>query len=101
MQKTEGLNLRCIRLDKKQIMKKCIVIMGIVLGFQWCATSLYAQPVPAADENIPFLVTFGKQASRSWGDDDYVQSFFFSLPEEFKQPFYLRVFDPECKTCFR
>jgi hypothetical protein len=55
-----------------------------------------AQPVPAEEENIPFLVTFGKDASSKWGDDDYCQVFFFTIPKDFKEPVYLRIFDPDC-----
>lgn len=56
---------------------------------------LIAQPVPAGDENIPFLMTFGKKAEVSWGDDDYSQTFFFLIPESFKEPVFLRVYDPD------
>jgi hypothetical protein len=59
-------------------------------------TGLYAQPVPAADENIPFLVTFGKDSDTKWGDDDFSQVFFFRIKKEFKDPIYIRVFDPDC-----
>ena len=55
----------------------------------------YSQAVPSADENIPYLVTFGKKAGINWGDDDFCQVFFFSVPAERKEPFYIRVFDPE------
>ncbi len=58
--------------------------------------SLFAQPVPAVEENIPFLVTFSKQAETKWGDDDYCQVFFFQVPQEFKDPIYIRVFDADC-----
>jgi hypothetical protein len=34
-------------------------ILVLVIGFVLSFTAL-AQPVPAAEENIPFLVTFGK-----------------------------------------
>ncbi len=61
-----------------------------------CALGLFGQPVPDIKENIPFLVTFSKDAERSWGDDDYCQTFFFTIPEDFKEPVYLRVFDPDC-----
>ncbi|MBX7051534.1 MAG: hypothetical protein K1X54_05830 [Flavobacteriales bacterium] len=54
------------------------------------------QPVPASDENIPFLVTFGNEAGTKWGDDDYSQTFFFKIKKEFKDPIYFRVYDPEC-----
>ncbi len=54
-----------------------------------------AQPVPSVDENIPFLVTFSKNAQRTWGDDDFIQIFFYAVPESRKEPFYIRVYDPE------
>jgi hypothetical protein len=56
----------------------------------------FCQSAPADDENIPFLMTFGKKAETSWGDDDFVQTFFFLIPEKFKKPVYIRVFDPDC-----
>ena len=55
-----------------------------------------SQAVPASDENIPFLVTFGKQAGKAWGDDDFSQTFFFKVPEDYTQPVYFRVYDPDC-----
>ena len=54
------------------------------------------QSVPGKDENIPFLVTFGKQGKTSWGDDDFNEIFFFTIPKDYKQPFYIRIFDPDC-----
>lgn len=54
-----------------------------------------AQPVPNVDENIPFLVSFGKYAEKSWGDDDFSQTFFSLIPKNFSQPVYIRVFDPD------
>jgi hypothetical protein len=55
-----------------------------------------AQAVPGKDENIPFLVTFGKLGKTSWGDDDFRETFFFSVLKDYTQPFYIRVFDPDC-----
>jgi hypothetical protein len=55
----------------------------------------HGQAVPGKDENIPFLMTFGKEGQISWGDDDFSQSFFFTIPKDFKDPFYIRVFDPD------
>jgi len=60
------------------------------------AASLSGQPVPGKDENIPFLVTFGKEGRTSWGDNDFYAIFFFTVLKDFKQPFYIRVFDPDC-----
>lgn len=56
---------------------------------------LLAQSVPAGDENIPYLMTFGKAAEKSWGDDDFSQTFFFLIPESFKEPIFIRVYDPD------
>lgn len=54
-----------------------------------------AQPVPAGDENIPYLMTFGPKSGTSWGDDDFSQTFFFLIPKSFSQPVYIRVYDPD------
>jgi hypothetical protein len=59
------------------------------------ATRCIAQQVPTVEENIPYLVTFGKDGARSWGDDDFSQTFFFVIPKYQKQPFYIRILDPE------
>jgi hypothetical protein len=56
---------------------------------------LQGQPVPAGDENIPYLMTFGPKAETSWGDDDFSQTFFFLVPKGFSQPVYIRVYDPD------
>lgn len=55
----------------------------------------FAQPVPASDENIPYLMTFGSDGETSWGDDDFSQTFFFKIPSSYNQPFYIRVYDPD------
>lgn len=54
-----------------------------------------AQQVPSVEENISYIVTFSKEADKSWGDDDFVQTFFLSIPAERKDPFYVRIYDPE------
>lgn len=56
---------------------------------------MFSQSAPAADENIPYLVTFGADAATSWGDDDFCQIFFFLIPTSQTAPVYLRVFDPD------
>ncbi len=68
------------------------------LAFLSCAvlTDVTAQPVPPAESNIPFLVTFGPSAPKSYGDDDYSQVFFLSIPASETSPIYIRVFDPDC-----
>jgi hypothetical protein len=66
-----------------------------LLFIELLTITLHAQPVPAGDENIPFLMTFGPKASTSWGDDDFSQTFFFLIPKGFSQSVYIRVFDPD------
>ncbi len=55
-----------------------------------------AQPVPGADENIPNLITFGADAETSWGDDNFCQIIFFTVPENHTAPIYIKVYDPDC-----
>ncbi|HEX2922187.1 MAG TPA: hypothetical protein VHO50_13575 [Bacteroidales bacterium] len=57
---------------------------------------MQCQPVPSADENIPYLVTFGKSGKTSWGDDSFFSVWFFLIPRDYNKPFYIRVFDPDC-----
>lgn len=77
-------------------MKKHLVLYFCLFMVIGTFENLSAQPVPALDENIPFLVTFGSEAGTKWGDDDFCQTFFFKIKKEFKEPIYIRVFDPEC-----
>ncbi len=74
---------------------RTIILSLLILGSQ-AGTILYGQAVPGKDENIPFLVTFGKYGETSWGDDDFYQVWFFSIPKSFNQQFYIRIFDPDC-----
>lgn len=60
------------------------------------AAPMQAQPVPALEENIPSLVTFGSAGDRSWGDDDFLQIFFFVVPKGTTGSVHIRVFDPDC-----
>jgi hypothetical protein len=69
---------------------KLLILLLFISGL-----ALNGQPVPAGDENIPYLMTFGNQAEISWGDDDYSQTFFFLIPETFKEPVYIRIFDAD------
>lgn len=74
-------------------------VYTIILLFLFPGTgfvsSVSGQAVPGGDENIPFLVTFGKSGQTSWGDDDFYSVWFFSIPKEYTQQFYIRVFDPD------
>jgi hypothetical protein len=40
-------------------------------------------------------MTFGKDSDTDWGDDDFSQAFFFQVPKDYDQPFFIRVFDPD------
>lgn len=75
-----------------KIMKLLKLILIISLFY---SINCVAQSVPAAEENIPFLVTFGSKAKTSYGDDNFKQTYYFTLPSDFKKPFYIRVFDPD------
>ena len=80
---------------RQMVFNRYILILFLtVLG-----CSLYidgkSQPAPAKDENIPYLVTFGGDSEKSWGDDDFCQIFFLSIPLTHRAPFYIRVFDPD------
>lgn len=55
----------------------------------------FSQPAPAMDENIPYLITFGGDASTAWGDDDFCQIFFCVIPSSQVDPVYIRVYDPD------
>lgn len=72
-----------------------ILLTLLLLGLP-PAARLSGQPVPGKDENIPFLVTFGKEGKTSWGDDDFNQIFFFTVPKDYGKPVYIRVFDADC-----
>jgi len=73
-------------------MKKTLILF---IAFIEISSIVYGQPVPAGDENIPYLMTFGNNSETSWGDDDFSQTFFFQIPETFKEPVFIRVFDPD------
>lgn len=66
-----------------------------ILCLMLTALSAVSQAVPAKEENIPYLVTFGNEAATSYGDDDFAQVFFFTIPKGFKKPVYIRVYDPD------
>lgn len=59
------------------------------------ATLASAQEFPSPLENVAFITTFGQDAPSSWGDDDHVQVYFVSIPNDYPDAVYLRVFDPD------
>lgn len=81
-------------------MKVNTAIFRLMVVLVVCTTipvdTIVGQAVPGKDENIPFLVTFGKAGETSWGDDDFSSIFFFTIPKEYNRQFYIKVFDPDC-----
>lgn len=74
------------------ILKEFSFFLLFVLGL---LTDTLAQRFPSEEENINYLVTFGRDGATSWGDDDFSQTFFVGVPEAFKGRFYIRVYDPD------
>lgn len=67
----------------------------IYLIFLFFSFKAYSQLVPSREENIDFIVTFGKEAAGTWGDDDHSQVYFVAVPVDYKESFFIRIFDPE------
>jgi len=84
------LLLSCMGGAQKLLKRIALCSLFFVSGFQ-----LYSQPVPTLEENIPYLVTFGAKADKSWGDDDNCQIFFFVVPTSHTAPVFFRVYDPD------
>lgn len=80
---------------KLSIMQITTKLLALICAISFAQISA-AQPAPARVENIPYLVTFGKSADKSWGDDDYCQTFFFVVPKSYTKQVFIRVFDPDC-----
>ena len=74
--------------------KYILLFSGLLLGAGE-GIKLLGQAVPGREENIPFLVTFGRLGETSWGDDDFYQVFFFTVPREYSGQFFIRIFDPD------
>lgn len=76
-------------------MKDCLKYILLALICFSIEAKIFSQSAPAAEENIPYLVTFGADSEKSWGDDDFCQIFFFRVPTNQTEPIYIRVFDPD------
>lgn len=74
---------------KKYFTLYLILVLSLVM------TPLNTQQCPSPVEKVPFLVTFAKNSSTSWGDDDFVQVLFFVVPKTEKNPIFFKIFDPE------
>lgn len=70
--------------------------LGSATLLLFSAPAAQAQAVPNPGERIESLVTFGGDSDKTWGDDDYTQTFFFLMPEQQRLPVYIRVWDPDC-----
>ena len=70
-----------------------IYILSLIFLLGFISTS-EAQRVPHNELNIDYLCVFGNECSTSWGDDDFTQTIFLSLPDTIEQTFYIRVYDP-------
>ncbi|MBS2211665.1 hypothetical protein KEM09_09640 [Carboxylicivirga mesophila] len=71
-------------------------LLKLAFIFLLTVTLANAQPVPGADENIPNLITFGADAETSWGDANFCQIIFFTVPKNHTAPVYIQVYDPDC-----
>jgi len=69
-----------------------IFCMLMLLSLQ----TVTGQSIPTAEENIPYLVTFGGQSDPKWGDDDFCEIFFMVVPTSQVEPVYIRIYDPDC-----
>ena len=68
-----------------------MIVSFILIG----RIALFSQSAPAVVENIPYLMTFGGNALKSWGDDDFCQVFYCIVPPSQTDPVYIRVYDPD------
>ncbi|WP_227625481.1 hypothetical protein [Geofilum rubicundum] len=64
--------------------KQFLIILFLIF---FAGIHLHSQPVPAIDENIDALVTFGKEGETAWGDDDFVQIIFLAYLKHFRTLF--------------
>lgn len=81
-----AMSMGCVNNIYRLVITGCLFLVSL---------TVLPQPVPAADENIPYLMTFGSDGETSWGDDDFSQTFFFKIPRTYSRPFYIRVYDPD------
>ena len=68
-------------------------LLALLTFLVWSGT--HAQISPSTSENVDYLITFGKECKKSWGDDDFSQVHFFVIPEKETAPVYIRIYDPD------
>lgn len=84
-------NLVMIWTKQNNVLFKSVLLYIFMLS----SVTPFAQGVPSSQENIESLITFGINSDHSWGDDDFSQTVFFSIPKNQTSPFYIRIYDPE------
>lgn len=57
---------------------------------------IQAQPYPGEKMGISSLATYGNMTRVPCGDNDFVQIIFIRIPDKLNQPFYVRIYDPDC-----
>ncbi len=63
-----------------------------------CISRLLAQSIPTPESNIDYIVTYGSEANSAYGDDDYAQVFFITIPQQYTGKIYLRIFSPAANS---
>ena len=79
-----------MKLKYFNISKYCLKISLIFVFFLWFVSSQAIGAEPA------YLITYGNDASTAEGDDDFFQVVFIRVPEQMRDPAYVRIFDPDC-----
>ncbi len=57
---------------------------------------IQAQPYPGETMGVSSLATYGNMTRVPCGDNDFVQIIFIRIPDKLNQPFYVRIYDPDC-----
>ncbi len=57
---------------------------------------IQAQPYPAETMGVSSLATYGNMTRVPCGDNDFLQIVFIRIPEKLDQPFFVRIYDPDC-----
>lgn len=68
--------------------------INLLILYMCSLLSFFSQGIPTKESNIDYIVTYGKEASNSLGDDDNSQVFFITLPTSYINKFYVRVYSP-------
>ncbi len=69
---------------------RCLKIALIFAVFLWIVSSQAFGAEPA------YLITYGIDAGTVEGDDDFFQVIFIRMPDQMREPVYVRIFDADC-----